>query len=152
MAKFLNGPKGLGKTKEWNVRQMKWLLYEDLFKYSVSKYTNKLIHSNNNLYLRDQIIHNRRGRHLDNDKLGPLNETHGRHYATQSSYTYYSVGIYNELPNNLTMMDNKLMFKKWAKCYYLDKTTKIPMKKRENDIIQPFTMDNEESCVYKYMK
>ena len=112
---MLNGKNGYGKTSEWHLKRMKWLNYTDLFKYCTAKYINSLIHSENEHYLKYEILKNRRGRNLASDKLGPINELLGRHASTQSSFSYYAVGIYNNLPSNLTLIDQKHIFKIYAK-------------------------------------
>ena len=128
MARFFNGTQGFGKTSNWHLRNLNWLSYSELFEYCTAKFVYSLINSDSDHYLKHDILKNRRGRNLTNNKLGPINDTLGRHAATQATFAYYSVKIYNSLPPTLTLVSKKQIFKKYAKKYFLNKNEKIKPK------------------------
>ena len=108
----------MGRTDEWNLKQMNWMTYENLYKFTITKYTNKIIHSTEDSYFKDELLLNRRGRNLSFDKLGPLNTNLGIHAATQASYLYMAKNIYNDIPNILSNIDEHIRFKKIAKKHF----------------------------------
>jgi len=122
------------------------LSFNDLHQYAVTKYTNKMIHSENGHYIKDQLISTRRGRNLDSDKLAPLNVNLGRFSLTQHSLLYYSNTYYNALPPNLTRIDDPNMFRGWEKKYYHNKSIQIPIRPRKNPITQPYQIEYDEPC------
>ena len=119
---------------------MKWLRFEDLHKYVVAKYTNKLIHNDTDHYFKDELISKRRGRNLEYDRLAPF------HNEPQGSFIFYSKSIYNQLPPNLTRIDQPNIFKTWAKKYFLNPSISIPIKPRLTNIIQPYNIEHDMSC------
>ena len=146
LAKFLNGKQGYGKTANWHLRNLNWLNYTELFEYCVAKFANKLIHSDSSHHIKYEILDKRRGRNLAQDKLGPINENLGRHAATQATFSYYSIRIYNNLPANLTLIDKKHIFKKYAKKFFLNKDISIKPLPRENMIIQSHIIEYDNPC------
>ena len=146
LAKFLNGKNGYGKTSEWHLRNQNWLNYTELFEYCTAKFTNRLIHSESSHHIKYEILEKRRGRNLAQDKLGPINENLGRHAATQATFPYHSNRIYNSLPANLTLIDRKDIFKKYAKKYFLNKKISIEPKPRKSEIIQSFDVEYDDEC------
>ena len=124
--------------------------YDQLYKYAIAKYTNKMIHSEDDSYFKDELLLNRRGRNLVNDKLGPLNVNLGRHAATQSTFLYMARNIYNhEVPNILSNIDDPTRFKMIAKKHFLNKLdiSKIKIRTRNKPIIQPYLPEIDEPCI-----
>ena len=127
------------------MRNQNWLTYKELFEYSTAKFTNKLIHSDSTHHIEYEILDKRRGRNIAQDKLGPINENLGRHAATQATFPYYSIKIYNSLPANLTLIDRKDIFKKYAEKYFLNKNITIEPKPRVMPI-QSYDIEYDDPC------
>ena len=123
LAKFLNGYDGYGKTEEWHLNQMKWLKFEDLYKYATAKYIHKTIQSNEDHMFKDILISKRRGRNLSTDKLSPINSN-----MTQNSNLFKFVSIYSSLPNILTQYDNKQHLKNGPKDFTSRKKLRSQLK------------------------
>ena len=145
LARFLNGYRGIGKTNEWNMNQLNWMNYENLHEYSLVKYTHKLIHSNQDHMFKDRLIHNRRGRNLDQDKLGPYDPNIGMNKLGET-YLYKAVGYYNKLPKEITMIEETHRFKKVLKKHFLKEKYEVMTKPRNQEITQPFIIEMDEIC------
>ena len=132
----------------WNLQKLGWMNYETLHKYSVAKYTHKVIHCEEDSFFKDQLLLNGRGRNLTFDKLGPINHNLGRHPRTQASYLYIANSIYNEIPGNLTNIDENTRFKKLLKKHYLGilNYNKIIAKPRNKPILLPYEPEIDTSC------
>ena len=93
---------------------------------------------------------NRRGRNLAADKLGPSNAHLGHHASTQATYIFTANKIYNDIPSYITLIDEKVRFKSILKKHFLEKLNpnQIPLKPRNNPIIQPYTPTIDDDCSY----
>ena len=85
LAKFINGHHGFGKTDEWNLQQMKWMKYDQLYKYAIAKYTNKMIHSEDDSYFKDELLLNRKQREKERKRYGSV----GRKNKNTNIGSYY---------------------------------------------------------------
>ena len=124
---------------------------EDLYKYVTAKYTHKVIQSQEDSFFKDELLLNRRGRNLAADKLGPSNAHLGHHASTLATYLHTAYNIYNEIPNMITLVDEKIRFKSVFKKSYLGKLDplKIQPKPRNNPILPPYIPVIDNDCNYQ---
>ena len=115
LAKFLNGPSGIGKSDNWHMNELGWMDIENLYKFAISKYTYRIIHSNQDHMFKSYLLSNRSDQKRMADKLGPHKISIGRSNATFPTYLYQAIDIYNKLPDNLTQMSQNSLFKIWLK-------------------------------------
>ena len=131
---------------------MNWKNTNDLYEFSLIKYTHKIIMNENNPHnFRYYLLEGRNDLKRKSYKIGPHKPIIGRSQYTQSSYFYSTVNIYNKLPDNLTQIKKPSLFKSWLKKYFNDKNIQIPnnMMNPENIVEDPesyFSYDTTSNC------
>ena len=99
-ARLVIGKKAYGKTAEWTLKEIKWTKVETIYEQSVQKYIYKMLHSEDEHYIKYYWTKNRNIRNRSQNKVGHHDQIVGRSTITQGTILYAAVSIYNKLPKN----------------------------------------------------
>ena len=144
--------KSYGRTKEWVMKEMKWLPIEKYYENSVQNTIYKFLNNDNDHYFKDYLTKNRTVRIQSQNKVGHHDVTMGRSIYTQRTLLYVAVSIYNKLPKNITLIKSQPLFKKWCKRYNFNNSIKLRDQEDNTNIITKQTSDfnRMEECVNNF--
>ena len=143
-ARTVLGNQAIGKTKIWIMNTMKWFNMEQNYLNTTQNSIYKIINSQNEHYFKNELTKNRTIRYFTQNKVGHHDQAIGRTTQSQKSFLYTAVNIYNKLPQNLTLIRNPVIFKKWLKKYNFNNKIKL-REQNDNILINEVQIINDQN-------
>ena len=131
MAKQILGKQASGRTNEWILRKIGWLNFDDTYKLSILKTAHQIMNTNNNHFIKSELIRNRNVRNASQNKTGPNPKRFGINELEQQTFIFQVKKVYNQLPRELTLIKNPNIFKTRIKKHIKIET--IQSRKVEDD-------------------
>ena len=107
ISRIVYGDSNYGRTFDFILEKLNWFKIQNLHEIAIAKFVHKLLNNDDCHYLKDLITNNRQFKTKAENKIGPLQDKIGLGTLEQKSVIYKSQKIYNNLPRELTLIQNK---------------------------------------------
>ena len=91
MAKIINGKQGYGRSNKWHLNNLNWMTVQELYNYTIIKYTHRTINTENEHFFKYYLLDNR----TDRSRMSMKNWSPQTYYWKESLHSKYLLVFYN---------------------------------------------------------